>query len=168
MEMNDAQRKLAEDNIPLVYYLIAREYPTYTYDEDLAQVGILGLCKAAMKWDESKGLFSTFAGQCIRNEIRLEFRSRRKEVDTVPLDAPIGCNSDNLTLGDILDGGEETDITEITVDAFLKNLTNEERVIYNLKARGYKIQEIAEVTGHTINRVKWILQTIRKKYLKLK
>lgn len=168
MEMNDAQRKLAEDNIPLVYYLIAREYPTYKYDEDLAQVGILGLCKAAMKWDESKGLFSTFAGQCIRNEIRLEFRSRRKEVDTIPLDTQIECDSDNLTLGDMLEGGEDTDVTQFTVEAFLKTLTADERVVYNLKARGYKRKEIAEVTGFTLNQVRWMLQIIRQKYLKFK
>lgn len=166
-EMTAEQRKLAEDNMNLVYYTIAKEYPTYKFDEDIRQTGLLGLCKAAMKWDETKGAFSTFACQCIHNEIRKEFRSRQKQVETISLETKLETVStdDTLTLEDVIDSGEETDITEYTVEAFLKTLNSKERVIYDLKARGYKIKEIVDVTGYSMSHVRWILQTIRRKYL---
>lgn len=169
-EMTDEQRKLAEDNMNLVHYLIGKEYPTYTYDEDLRQIGLLGLCKAAMKWDESKGAFSTFACRCIRNEIRLEFRNRLKQVETVSLETKIEnrITGDQLTLEDVIDSGEDSDMTEFTVESFINTLTTEERVVYYLKARGYTHKEISEVSGYNPTRVKEILKSIRIKYLRVR
>jgi RNA polymerase sigma factor (sigma-70 family) len=165
--MTDEQRKLAEDNMNLVYYTIAKEYPTYKFDEDIRQTGLLGLCKAAMKRDETKGEFSTFAYRCIHNEIRKEFRSRQKQVETVSLETKLETVStdDTLTLEDVIDSGEETDLTEYTVESFLNTLTEKERAVYNLKSRGYKIKEIVDVTGYPVNQVRYILMTIRRKYL---
>jgi RNA polymerase sporulation-specific sigma factor len=169
-EMTAEQRKLAEDNMNLVHYLIGKEYPTYTYDEDIRQIGLLGLCKAAMKWDESKGAFSTFACKCIRNEIRLEFRNRQKQVETVSLETKIdtGITGDQLTLEDIIDGGEDSDMTEFTVESFMKTLTTKERIVYNLKARGYTHKEISDVSGYNLTELKDILKSIRRKYLRVR
>lgn len=169
-EMTDEQRKLAEDNMNLVHYLIGKEYPTYIHDEDLRQIGLLGLCKAAMKWNESKGAFSTFACWCIRNEIRLEFRNRLKQVETVSLETKIenGVNGDKLSLEDVIDSGEDSDMTEFTVESFINTLTTEERVVYHLKARGYTHKEISEVSGYNPAEVKDILKSIRRKYLRVR
>ena len=68
------KQQLIEDNLNLVYALISREYPTYLHDEDIIQTGMLGLCKAADKWDEKRGTFSNFAWCCIRHEIIKEFK----------------------------------------------------------------------------------------------
>lgn len=169
-EMTDEQRKLAEDNMNLVYYTIGKIYPTFIHDEDIRQIGLLGLCKAAMKWTETKGAFSTFACQCIRNEIRLEFRNRQKQVDTISLDTKIDnvINGETFTLEDVLDGGDESDITRTVVESFLKTLTPEERVIYNLKARGYTYKEISGISGYNLTQAKDILKSIRRKYFKVK
>lgn len=162
-EMNDEQRKLVEDNITLVYSLVNKEYPTFVHDDDIIQSGILGLCKAAMKWDSSKGAFSTLAFYCIRNEIRLELRSRQRRVETVSLETPV---EDNLTLEDMLEGGDDTDITELMVDAYVKTLTEDERTVLELKLEGYKRQQIINITGFDLNKVKSILRMIRIKYIK--
>lgn len=164
MEMNDKQRQLVEDNLKLVRYIINKEFPRYRGDEDMFQIGSWGLCKAAMGWDESKGTFSTFAYRCVRNEINLEIRNRCKQVPTISLDTPI---EENLTLEDMLGGGDDTDATEVSVDAFKKVLTSEELVIFNLKASGHKIKEIMDITGYTQGEVRSILRNIRQKYLKL-
>ena len=73
------KQQLIEDNMGLVYSLILREYPTYIQDEDIIQCGMLGLCQAADKFDESKGFkFAGFAWFCIRNEIIRELNKRSK------------------------------------------------------------------------------------------
>ena len=84
--LNDAQRKLVEDNQKLVYWVIARKFPWLTQDEDLQSVGTIGLCKAAEYFDESKGYnFSTYAHRIILNEIigqlRTETKIHQREMD---------------------------------------------------------------------------------------
>lgn len=74
--MNDD--KLIKDNIPLVYHIINKYYPTYTKDEDIIQAGMLGLVKASKNYSNQKSKFSTYAGVCIRNEIVNELRYRQK------------------------------------------------------------------------------------------
>ena len=71
------KNELIEKNMNLVYFVISKYYPTFIHDEDIVQSGMLGLCKAADKWDESKSKFSTYAGRCIRNEINQEFIRRK-------------------------------------------------------------------------------------------
>ena len=72
----NANQDLIEKNIPLVYVVIREYYPFLINDEDIIQCGMLGLCKAADKWRE--GTFSSYAKQCIKNEIRNELRLRQK------------------------------------------------------------------------------------------
>ena len=85
----------------LVYHIISRQYPTFIHDEDVIQSGMLGLCKAAESFDPKKGLFSTYAGRCIRNEINQEFIKRKPFSQTVSLDTKI---SEEGTLQDVLVG----------------------------------------------------------------
>lgn len=69
-KLTDAQRKLVEDNINLVHWVMHNYFKSYypgSYDyEDLSQQGMLMLCRAARSFDESKGCkFSTYASQFI-------------------------------------------------------------------------------------------------------
>lgn len=75
--MTDEERKLAEDNMKLVYFVINKFYPQYSQDEDVASIGMIGLLKAAEMWEPSKGAFSTIATTAIKSEIRNELRKRR-------------------------------------------------------------------------------------------
>ena len=157
--MNDAQRKLAEDNLKLVYALVSREYPTFRGDEDIIQSGILGLCRAAMRWDESKGVkFSTYACGCIRNGIRQELRMRQTPVEVVSLDQPVG---DDLTLEDTVTGENDLGFVDYS---FLKGLTEDERLIFDLKTNGYRVEDIQRVTGYSSQKIRKIIRIIRAKY----
>lgn len=61
--LNDAQRKLVEDNVGLVYAQVHRRGIT---DEDLIQEGMLGLMNAARYYSPDFGVkFSTYAGSYI-------------------------------------------------------------------------------------------------------
>lgn len=74
------------DNIPFVYYIIHKYYPTFAKDEDIIQSGMVGLVKAANKFDSTKGKFSTYAGVIIKNEIAKELKLRVNDSQTVSLD----------------------------------------------------------------------------------
>ena len=75
--MTNEQKKLVEENMTLVYYTLKRYYPWLLQDEDTRSIGMMGLLKAAQKWEPSKGKFSTFATKVIRTEIINEWRKSR-------------------------------------------------------------------------------------------
>lgn len=156
--MNDDQRKLAEDNMKLVYHIISREYPTFKGDEDIVQSGILGLCKATMNWDEAKGKFSTYASACIRRAIAQELRARQPHKEVISLDCPI---TEDLTLEDTISGEDDLGFIDYS---FLRDLDEDERLIFNLKSKGYKVQDIQCLTGYDSRKIQKILRIIKAKY----
>lgn len=70
--MTDKQKKLAEDNIKLVPYVIKTKISLGSDEyDDLFQAGCLALCRAASRFDESKGFaFSTYAISYIVSELK--------------------------------------------------------------------------------------------------
>lgn len=151
-------QKLVEDNMNLVYWLISKEYSTYIKDEDLIQCGMLGLCIAAEKYDESKGKFSTFAVQGIRNEIRSEFRRRNRHQGVWSLDYEVnGQNGEKTTFGDYVVGDEDV----LYIDYCDEQLSPLQRNIVTLLKQGKSTKEIAETLGTTVQNVQWTKRKIR-------
>lgn len=72
--LSDAERKLAEDNLNLVYFVAykmanAGQLPKNVLDDAISE-GMYGLMRAAVLYDPSRGLqFSTLGVMCIRNQI---------------------------------------------------------------------------------------------------
>lgn len=88
MCLSDSQRQIVEENMKLVFYIVNNKVniSRASYD-DVVQIGMLGLCKAVLAFDETKGLnFSTFATRCIMNEILMFYRKYNKEVQSISLD----------------------------------------------------------------------------------
>lgn len=76
--LDDSQRKLVEDHLYLVRYVIFKRL-WFLLDQndvdDYIQIGSIGLCKAAVGYNPDSGCtFKTFAFRCIRNEIGMERR----------------------------------------------------------------------------------------------
>jgi RNA polymerase sigma factor (sigma-70 family) len=157
-KMNDIQRNLVEENMTLVYFIVGKNYPTYRGDEDIIHSGLLGLCRAALRWDESKGAFSTYACSCIRNAIKQELRERQQMADTVSLECPIG---DDLTIADTISDNEDIYFLD---DKFLIDLTETERFVFELRSKGYEIEDIQKLTGYDSRKIRKILRTIYAKY----
>lgn len=153
------RKQLIEDNIRLVYHIIAKEYPTYIHDDDIIQSGMYGLCKAAQGWDEKRGLFSTYAGKWIRGEIRQEFSRRKANSKAVSLETSIG---DDGTLGDFIQGDD--DVAYIDDETFYRQLTNEEREVLKLHSSGYATYEIAERLGFSNQKVCKLLRITKIKW----
>lgn len=156
-QLTAEQQKLVEDNLKLVYSVIHKCYPTYSCDEDLAQCGMLGLCRAAMNWDSTKSTFGTYAFQCIKNAIGKEFRIRNKHNQCVSLDTPI---AEDLTIGDMIADNEEV----MTDYGFLKELTADEKLVFGLRAKGYTVEDIMACTYFNRRKVLRNMRTARAKY----
>lgn len=69
------QYSLVEKNYNLVYFAVnklisAGQYSLQNDYDDLVQVAAMALCNAALKFDSSKGTFSTYATTAILNALR--------------------------------------------------------------------------------------------------
>ena len=154
-------QQLVEDNIKLVYSLVSKEYPTYLKDEDVIQCGMLGLCKAAERWEEAKGKFSTFATWCIRNEIRQELRSRSKHKGVLSLDYEVdGGNGERVTFGDCIAG--EEDVCYIDTDINVSLLTPKEIKVFDLLQTGMSCSDVGRTLGVSVQYVWAVKRKIRK------
>lgn len=156
--MTNESQRLVEDNLPLVYFIISREYPTFIGDEDLSQSAALGLCQAAENWDETKGLFSTYAGRCIRNEINKEFIRRKPHSKNISLQTTL---TEKMTLDEVLVGDEDVVVMD---ERFYDLLTDDEIKAFELYYIGYSAEEIADEMKCKIQKANKLLRIIKKKW----
>lgn len=152
----DLNEKISQ-NKELVYYVLRHWYPTYVFDEDLFQAGLIGLWKAFINYDESKGKFSSFAVTCIKNEISKEIRNRNTQnasIPTVSLEsiyARAGYESTEPDrLIDIIKIEEEGyATTEYEEEKVRKNVDDKTWTMLKKHMAGYSMDEIAKEYGVT-------------------
>lgn len=152
--------RLITENVKMVYK-IARDFIGKCFEyEDLVGYGMVGLVRAAKKYDATKGFaFSTFAYYYIKGSIQRAFRdSRYLRIDTVSLDSVSTENKDgdHLTLESLLQNDEEDYtckiIDSMAVNQLLKLLDDRERTIithaFELNGAEKMTQaELAELLG---------------------
>ena len=165
--MNEIDReKLAEDNLPLVYYTIKKYYPTFVANEEVLDGGMYGFAKACKTFNPDKGIkFSTYAVKCIKmyafNEIDKEIRRNGKEVS---LDAEL---NGEYNLQQVLVGEEDIlDVSWLDAETFIETLNEREKFIISLQKDGYTQREIAKVMGLTFQRIGQIHRNIKSKWRK--
>ena len=153
------------ENMKLVYYLISKYYPTFIGDEDLQQVGMLGLCKAANTWNEEKSKFSTYASKCILNEINFEFKRRKKHSGTLSLDKELGVEDGAMkTFGDLIVG--EDDVGFVDYKGFLTTLSDRQKDVLELSERGFDTDDIADMLDVSTQSVNASKRQIKLKWRK--
>jgi|TARA_Y100000310_G_scaffold270418_1_gene284219 DNA-directed RNA polymerase specialized sigma subunit len=140
---------LIEKNMGLVVSVVNSFRPqNQTEREDYIQAGRIGLWKALKKYDPTKGaVLSTYAWNPIRWEIIKEIKSAKKG-RYAPLTrarCPLYRNKDELW-------------------EVLPSLLSEEEVNFlELRKMGYKLAEMADITGRTSSYVKRIFYKAVKK-----
>lgn len=164
--MSDEQKKLVEDNTKLVHFVIKRNFPTYMGNEDVIQEGMIGLCNAAIKYDETKCQFSTFATICILNAIRSWFKNDNKHNNVLSLDYPVTNELGEITsFGDYIVGAEDIDYID---DSYYKSQFTKmkplERKVFELLAQGYNTVEVGEMIGSGQANVSRIKRKYEKKW----
>lgn len=167
--MSENEKKLVEDNMGLVYFLVKKHYPTYAFDEDIQQIGMIGLCKAAQKWDSEKSTFSTFAAKCIIHEIHNEFRRRSRQkrfCQTISLNARSddGKRESDELIGNLVG---DSDVNYFNGEPFYSQLTPRQLQILELRGQGKSNREIGELfgisesnVGRQVRRMKWLWRKI--------
>lgn len=165
--MDKSKEALVIEHLNLVYAVIHKHFPKYIHDEDIVQIGRLGLCEAAERWDESKSQFTTYAWTVIANHIRIEFRRRNADRKTCSLSNPIVSDgeSDVLTYEDIIQGDD--DVAYCDEDSYYDLLTDREKVVANLMRQGKTVPEIAVMLGYSGETIWQTRRSIIRKWRKL-
>mgnify|MGYP000273468860 CR=1 FL=1 len=159
----DAKNILVERNLRLVAHVVKKYSNTGREIDDLISIGTIGLIKAIITFDDSKGTrLATYAARCIENEILMTIRASKKTKTEVSLHDPIGIDKEGneISLIDIL--GSDCDIildevelkiqTKKLYQKMEKVLKSREKVViemrYGLASGLIKTQrEIAEMLG---------------------
>lgn len=170
MKLTDDERRMVEENIRLVHFTVRRffHHDVIPY-EDMVQIGCIGLCTAAVKYDAQSGSFSRFAVQCIRNIIQMEFRRvtqacRDYRLEAFSLDAVIPGT--DVPYGDTIPDMERVEESMSFADlmeAIDERCTEREKQLIDLMLCGKKQAEIGKALGLSQPQVSRTLAAIRKK-----
>lgn len=136
--MEEYERLIIE-NEALVYHVL-KQMHLYSQLEDYYDVGMIGLCKAAKTFDNSKGSkFSTYACICIRNTILMDIRDQKRQCDyySISLQTPVGGEKDEILLEDTISDYElEIDILnkeeKMALIESIRKLNDEDRQMIDL------------------------------------
>ncbi len=169
--LTSTQQKMVEDNHKLIYGA-AHKYKINL--EEYYDVLAIGLCKAAMAFDETKGQFSTFAYITMLNEYNGVLR-HNKTSSVIPAQNIVSMNirmsSDDgdcvVEFGDMFPDNVdiEKDTAETDYIRFLckKICHPQEQEVIQLLADGFTQSEIAERIGVSRQRIGQLMNKIRAK-----
>lgn len=179
VQLTEKDRQRVLDNQKLVHYIVQKMNYNDSYD-DLVSIGTIGLCKAVVTFDESRGLqFSTYATRCIKNEILMCFRKEHQDVYINSLDEPIigfgakGEDSEDYTYGSILSDGNDFVEELLDKDEFIDRiniilnfLDSFERDLILLKLAGFTQMEMAEFFNISQSQISRREKSVENKLLK--
>lgn len=98
---------LIERNLRLVAHVVKKYQCSGEEMEDLISIGTIGLIKAVLTFDETKGSrLVTYAARCIDNELLMMFRTKKKSSRDVSIYEPIGTDKEGneISLLDVIEG----------------------------------------------------------------
>lgn len=171
LKLNDEQRKLVEQNHNLIYSAMRKCGIRRQDFDDYYGFAAIGLCKAAIDYDETRSKsFSTYAYLCIQNEItvynKYRFRQKRKgDMNTISynhmLDDWDEYKNENSFLLKDEENFEKNIIFKLNFQDKCYTLNNKDRMIVDLKSKGYTYQEIAKMFGTSFQAIQQKIKRIR-------
>lgn len=140
----DAKNILVERNLRLVAHIVKKYSNTGREIDDLISIGTIGLIKAIITFDDTKGTrLATYAARCIENEILMTIRAAKKTKTEVSLHDPIGIDKEGneISLIDILGSDNDVILDEVELKIQIKKLyqkmekilKNREKVVIELR-----------------------------------
>lgn len=94
-ERETAKQTLILHNLRLVAHIAKKYTSTHREPEELISIGIVGLIKAILSYDNEKSIrLATYASRCIENEILMSLRFSKKFQNDISLYEPIGTDRD--------------------------------------------------------------------------
>lgn len=169
--LTKSQQELVEQNHNLIYGFANKK--NISIDE-YYDVLAIGLCKAAKTFDKSKDKFSTYAYNCMRNEL-YKYWKHKNILRCIPDNAVFSYDrhieaeyNDKITYSDLIaDDYSICDdiIDDVSITSFKSILTEIEKEIVSLLAEGMNQIEIAKFINcsrQNISRI--ITNNITKKW----
>ena len=158
--------QMIADNEKLVMYTISRFFPTYIYDDDIRQLGYIGLWKACEKYDASLNTkFSSYAVKAIKGEIIKYLRSLQMQMRCPP--APIVSLSNPMfdsdeSLEERISAGA---LDWIDAEGFYNALTDRQKLIVQRRIIDKaSYQEIGDEIGVSRERIRQEVVRIKQKF----
>ena len=158
--------QMIADNEKLVMYTISRFFPTYLYDDDIRQLGYIGLWKACKKYDASlNAKFSPYAVKAIRGEIikylrSLQMQMRHPKVPNMSLSKPMFDSEESLE--DRISAGT---LDWIDTEGFYNALTDRQKLIVRRRIIDKATyQEIGDEIGVSRERIRQEVARIKQKF----
>lgn len=148
------------DNHALIYHILSKN--NWSIDK-YYDVAAIGLCKAALSFDEGLGYtFSTYAARVMENAVLDEFRRKqtqmRNKYKEVSLD-------DRAIKGQIEKSAREDQLESLMVSMDVRNAMNtlheDDRAVAELLAEGYTQPEISKKLGISEAKFKKTLENIK-------
>lgn len=156
-------------NEKLVYHVIKRYFTEKLHDEDIEQVGRLGLWKACQTYDSDESRFSTYACNCIRNTISMELRkssaTKRNSQDyiLISFDQPVKTPGvEAMTVAEVIPGDMDVGFTDW--DGFWNSLTPRERLVLSKYAECKNKAEVEKELGLSHTTIWRCVLSIREKW----
>lgn len=149
-------------------FFVMRRLGIPAFDEDMFQIGSIGLLKAIDSFDASKGCFSTYAFRVVRNELLMEFRKSKRSVNAAfSLDDNVDIgNGESVSYAEMI--ADRKDYEENTVNSMLaqqifdKLSSREQRIFIMFFVEGKTQQEISEALGISQSYISRIIKGIGK------
>lgn len=173
--LNVKQQHLVEDNHNLIYsFAKSRKLDLEEYYDVLA----IGLCKAALIFDENKGMFSTLVYTCMNNEVK-RIKRKENEQKTIPkhmvdsLDYIYSSDNDDSEnslkdkiIKDIFPAPDENVINAIMFNNFYyQNLDERERLIVDLVFQRKNQTDISKKLSVSQPQVSRLIKEIKIKWI---
>lgn len=171
-QLTTEEKKLVEENHNLIY--------SYCYDNDLSidmyyDLFAIALCKAAQKYDPSKGAFSTLSYYYFKNARSHEYElaKRKKRIPkelicsyNINVRNP-GCNKD-IEMIELISNVNTSSISDSIHNDFIFNmarsrLDDRECKVFDYLISGENMSDIGDMVGLSRERVRQIRLKIREK-----
>lgn len=131
MELNKVEKeKMAEENMLLVYYVVKMFQSSGIPHDELTSIAMVGYAKALNKFDTDRDVkFSTYAINCIKNEILFFLRKEKRHMkNNISLNTILSLdkNGNDLQLEEIISNSnsEEKSLEEMVIDEDNKEFLN--------------------------------------------
>ncbi len=156
--MREQEERVVLENLGLTK-LCAKKYEKngFIVWDDLISLGTIGLIKAAMTFQESKGTaFSTYACRCMENEIKMAINREKRHQGVLSLDKSIQADEEGkivlldtieTPLSDFTQQDEERKTVENAIEFALNKLSGKKRLAVLYYIAGKKQEWISEHIG---------------------
>lgn len=162
-----AKEQMFLTNYGIVFFVMQR-LGIPAFDEDMFQIGSIGLLKAIDTFDASKGCFSTYAFRLVRNELLMEFRKSKKSVNaSFSLDDNVDIgNGESVSYAEMIADRkdyEENKVNSMLAQQIFEKLSpREQRIFIMFFVEGKTQREISESLGISQSYISRIIKGIGK------